>query len=1023
MLPFLVIGILVLSGLGAVAINNDDKILENIETIKLEFSPLVIEDFDKNYIEVTLEDTSSIYTIPGKPVVPQVVESIELPFGVTDVKVEVTPVNVQAQVIVGEIRPGPAILPLTAIENNFAVNSVRDEVTYKSEELFPNAWYDYRVGCGRNKDNDFVTHVSISAFPVRYIPAEDRILVADSFDIKITYEGTGSNPLPATTTADMVIIAPSKFSSDLQKLIDHKNNLTPPITTILKTTEEIYDEYSGIDKPEKIKYYIKDAIETLGIKYVLLAGGLKSLIYGNPREAPNYGAKHWYIPVRYNNMFDNPKYPLLDGTHDPGVISDLYYEDIYKEGGVFEDWDPNGDGILGAWDYPYGNIENDTLDWFPDVAVGRLACRNNWEINIMIDKIIHYETNAYGKNWFNRMLVASGDGFLDQTDIDVQWDTSSLADGEYTIYAQSTNIDLVSGPIDEIQVTLDSTQETNLTFNHDDHLQFDTYPFDPIAEITSPSNGNILGNTDYFEIPSEKYAYCNTFLSWANLNYTDGVMHIRGKSYDPQPYGVYTDIHVWIKNSDEVTVFDHTVEDLAMYYEGEWVTGEEILKGGPGALYYMQDFEKNIHWTTNGEWTGEESFHNAYSEGSGFTFINGHGAPTTWGNHVAGIPGNRQHGHIGGLNIIENSFPFFPMERLTNKYQTPVTLVGGCHNSQFNVSFITTLLGHPSMWTYGNPAPESWSWWLTRVSKKGSIATIGNTGLGYGVLGEDCNILGMDGGVCIEFFKQYDAGYHILGDTYFHTQTDYMTNFNMNLQEHGKTMSQWVLLGDPSLKLGGYETTQNTVSIEIYGNGVNSDSTPGGLIHFQAYASGEPTYYWDLDDDGEFDDATGEFIEETWSQPGVYWVAVKAVYYDHEEITYTIIDVEHTQFPDKPLVPSGRTSVKAGIPYTYKTTTIDPYNYDLYYIFDWGDDEFSFVGPCESGTEISDTHIYKEIGNFEIKVMAVDTQAYWSEWSEPLTISVTKSKSINGFPFLQFLQNILENYPNSFPVLQQLLGL
>ena len=78
-----------------------------------------------------------------------------------------------------------------------------------------------------------------------------------------------------------------------------------------------------------------------------------------------------------------------------------------------------------------------------------------------------------------------------------------------------------------------------------------------------------------------------------NVNYTDGIMHIRGKSYDPQPYGVYTDLHVWIKNSNETIIFDHTVEDLAMYYEGEWVTGEEILKGGPGALYYMQDFEKN----------------------------------------------------------------------------------------------------------------------------------------------------------------------------------------------------------------------------------------------------------------------------------------------------------------------------------------------------------------------------------------------------------------------------------------------
>jgi hypothetical protein len=1023
--PFFVISILVLSGLGAVAINNDDVVFENFKTMTLEISPLVIEEYDDSYIEVNLEDTSSLFAEPGKPVLPKVVKSIELPFGVTNVKVDVMPINVQEKNLIGEIRPGPAYLPLTAIENNVAVETVKDEKIYTSEELFPISWYDYHIGCGRNIENDLVTFVSIYAYPARYNPAQEKLIVAESFDIKVSYEGNGFDPLPTNTAADMVIIAPSKFSSDLQKLINHKNGLTPPITTILKTTEEIYAEYSGIDKPEQIKYYIKDAIETLGIKYVLLVGGLQSLIYGIPRDAPNYGAKHYLVPVRYNNIYDNPKYPLLGETRDPGIISDLYYADIYKEGGLFEDWDPNGDGILGAWDYPDEGIENDTLDWYPDVAIGRLACRNNWEVRIMIDKIINHENNAYGKNWFNRMLVVSGDGFLDQEDIDVQWDTEGLPDGEYTIYAQSTNIDLVSGPIDEIHVTLNKTQESNITFNHDDHLKFDTYPFDPIAEITSPSNGNILGNTDFFEIPSEAVAYCNTFLGWADLNYTDEVMHIRGKSYDPQPYGVYTDIHVWVKNSADETVFEHTVEDLEMYYEGEWVTGEQLLKGGGGALYYMPSFEKNILWTTNGEWTGHETFADAFGEGCGFTFVSGHGAPTTWGNHVAGIPGNRQHAHIGGINIINWKAypPFFPMDRLANKYKNPVTLVGGCHNSQFNVSFITTLLNFPRMWTYGTPAPECWSWWLTRVSKGGSIATIGNTGLGYGVLGGDCNILGLDGGICVEFYKQYDAGNTILGDTFMQTQASYVTQFDMSLQEHGKSLSQWVLLGDPSLQLGGYETASQQVSINVEGNGINADGLPDGSIGLEASASGQPVYSWDLDDDGDFDDATGIYIEQTWSNPGVYWVGVKADYGDHKETTYTIVDIEHNEFPDKPSRPTGKTSVKASIPYTYKTTSSDPYDYNLYYIFDWGDGEFSFVGPCESGKEISDTHIYKEKGSYEIKVMAVNIQALWSEWSESLTVSVTKSKSVNSYSFLQFLQKIIENYPNSFPILRQLLGL
>ena len=91
------------------------------------------------------------------------------------------------------------------------------------------------------------------------------------------------------------------FSEDLQPLIDHKDSYG--IETVLKTAEDISSEYTGVDEPEKIKFFIKDAIEDWGIKYVLLVGGLKSYIWGNPREHYNYGVKDWLVPVRYNNIF------------------------------------------------------------------------------------------------------------------------------------------------------------------------------------------------------------------------------------------------------------------------------------------------------------------------------------------------------------------------------------------------------------------------------------------------------------------------------------------------------------------------------------------------------------------------------------------------------------------------------------------------------------------------------------------------------------------------------------------------
>lgn len=130
--------------------------------------------------------------------------------------------------------------------------------------------------------------------------------------------------------------------------------------------------------------------------------------------------------------------------------------------------------------------------------VGRLACRNRFELKSVVDKIIGYEQSPADPSWFKKMVVVSGDGFLDQEDLDIQWNVNDLPDGEYTIYTQSTNPDGIAGPIDIINVTLDHSVESSISFNHDDHLKTDSYPFFPIAEITSPSEGDTLGNTDFY---------------------------------------------------------------------------------------------------------------------------------------------------------------------------------------------------------------------------------------------------------------------------------------------------------------------------------------------------------------------------------------------------------------------------------------------------------------------------------------------------------------------------------------------
>ncbi len=193
------------------------------------------------------------------------------------------------------------------------------------------------------------------------------------------------NPVIVDNLYDMVIIAPSTFSDELQPLIDHKNAYE--LNTTFKSTEEIYSEYDGLDEAEEIKYFIKDAIEILGVEYVLLVGSIDKL------------------PIRTSHA---------GFWGENGVLTDLYYADIYDENGSFCSWDGNGNGIYGeVYHDHHQTYDIDGVDLFPDVNLGRLACVNKGEVNTVVEKIIQYETNTFGKSWFNNILLIGGDTFPD----------------------------------------------------------------------------------------------------------------------------------------------------------------------------------------------------------------------------------------------------------------------------------------------------------------------------------------------------------------------------------------------------------------------------------------------------------------------------------------------------------------------------------------------------------------------------------------------------------------------------------
>ena len=200
---------------------------------------------------------------------------------------------------------------------------------------------------------------------------------------------------------DLLIIAPERFAGPLHKLVDHKEKVG--ISTKMVTLDQVYEEMllQGRDKPEKIKYFIKESIETWGIKYVLLVGGRKGQLSLSEK---------WWLPVRYSHIEDR-RYPEFTETQ---FISDLYFADIYDEHGEFSSWDTNDNGVFGEW--LDGDSADDIIDLLPDVYVGRLPCRNVLEVRAVVRKIISYETKTSGEEWFNRMVVVAGDTYPNKND-------------------------------------------------------------------------------------------------------------------------------------------------------------------------------------------------------------------------------------------------------------------------------------------------------------------------------------------------------------------------------------------------------------------------------------------------------------------------------------------------------------------------------------------------------------------------------------------------------------------------------
>jgi len=184
-------------------------------------------------------------------------------------------------------------------------------------------------------------------------------------------------------------------------------------------------------------------------------------------------------------------------------------------------------------------------------------------------------------------------------------------------------------------------------------------------------------------------------------------------------------------------------------------------------------------------------------------------------------------------------------------------------------------------------------------------------------------------------------------------------------------------------------------------------------IQFTGSSSGgyyPHSYHWDFGDTHTSDEQNPI---HTYTDAGNYMVTL--IVTDNtsnttSDTTFAWIQETNTP-PDKPTI-EGPTKGNKKTSYPYTITAYDQEESIIWYYIDWGDNtNTGWIGPYNSGTEITKSHSWSAKGTYIIKVKAKDP--YNAESSEAiLEVTMPRNKAINSNLFFRFLER--------FPFLEKL---
>ncbi|MCI5119845.1 MAG: hypothetical protein D3908_01370 [Candidatus Electrothrix sp. AUS4] len=194
---------------------------------------------------------------------------------------------------------------------------------------------------------------------------------------------------PPPDTREYVIITTSSMHDAFKELSDYRESKAGGgLTTHIENIEDIEMNYTGVDRAEKVRNFIKDMYTHYNTEYVVLGGDSD----GPPTEQ--------LIPTR-------GAYATLSGIIATHIPTDLYFACLDGT------WNSDNDSL---WGEKTDGVNGGDIDWTPEVYVGRIPADNAEEALRQIDKIILYETTAatnktlmVGEHLWSRPITWSGD--------------------------------------------------------------------------------------------------------------------------------------------------------------------------------------------------------------------------------------------------------------------------------------------------------------------------------------------------------------------------------------------------------------------------------------------------------------------------------------------------------------------------------------------------------------------------------------------------------------------------------------